>query len=1316
MNHIKLGGWGAGALVWLFGYAPLCSALTFTPLSRDYAMEAARAVTLESHPNAEVVQVDSRHFVVYEKDGTYSEWYESYVKILTEKGRRRYKSVTSSFTIPYNTTEFQLVEVIRADGSVENVDIARNSSEMVEQSQMDANIYDPNNRILRVTIPEVEVGDTVHFIVYDRFDKVRMPDVFSDYVLLEGIDPIVRSEYTVAAPRDMPLRSMELKSEIPGTVTATTEYSGEKILYTWTASNVPRAFEEPQMPKLYTQMQRLLISTIPDWETVSRWYWNLCRPHIEDITPEMEQTVKGLISGIKDPQAKVWEIFQWVSQEVRYLGITVEKDAPGYEPHPVRMTFERRAGICRDKAALLVAMLRIAGFEAYPVLIMNGPKKDPEVPQPLFNHAVSCIRLEDGTYILMDATDENTPVLFPAYLNNQSYLVASPTGETLLTSPVIPAEQNMMRIDTTGTLDDRGTLKAQTVLRFDGFNDNAYRTFFSRLSCEEREQYIEKIVMRTAPGGILTSCEILPVDMLDTSKPIEVRASFEVKNWAITGDDAVMLPMIRFGRSVGMANILVGKMGLKQRKYPYVTEVACGIRESLRLELGESVGELVSLPDFTNVENEGSSWSTHVSVKDRVLAVDNVFKMKVPEFSPKEYLELQETLKIIEADSRKMPIFRPVPPLDPQVRKLWYSSAQECRPDAIIIDESHEYDVKDEHSWTETRRVRMKVLTYAGVKNYSDLRIRYNPATEKVEVKNAVVTSSSGTETSIDKDEINIMDADWVADAPRYPASRVMVVSLPGVEIGSVIDYTIVRTKTGQPFFSLHGESSLIDSLRIDRGVREHRTIVGLDGVFRYHEPIEKKTVRVRVPEGMKLKTMPSRDSRRLYAWSDLPGEDIAFETFSEGGSRVYEFSASKVPPVFEEDFLPPWYAFNPVAFASSGDWKEYAREVEKRLLKAVSSKDRARRIAKALVKNAQTDMDRIRVIRDYVDRAVKNINTFWHEIPLDCITPADRVLSDGYGNSADRAVVIHAMLSEAGFKPEFVLASWVSPIEELKKPLYEYPAPHWFKGVLVRVRSEGGYIYLNDTDQYAIVGTTGSAGHPCLVLRSGAFETIEPLSDRHADRRDTDISIRLSEDGDIVLTQKRTFYGENYAAFRKQFSEMPPEERKRHHEQLISSISQAAKPLGDYVTRYDQYPGTEELSVQIDSYAVRQDGYLYLKVPGLINILEGVTSDKRENPLYQSGPRNARISVDVLLPDGIKACELLPPDGFRVWMGSGGGISMETSVTEAGNGRKYDVVRIVQDVDIDPVIVPPSRYPDLLDSQRVISHPSSNLILMRMR
>ncbi|WP_218060823.1 hypothetical protein, partial [Aeromonas sp. EERV15] len=144
-------------------------------------------------------------------------------------------------------------------------------------------------------------------------------------------------------------------------------------------------------------------------------------------------------------------------------------------------------GVCRDKAALLVAMLRLAGFESYPVLIHSGPKKDKEVPQPYFNHAITCVRNEDGTYKLMDSTDESTQRLMPSYLNDCSYIVAAPYGETLLESPVEPAENNMLKITTKAQIDKNGSYKAESTLVFEGINDNAYRGAFLRKKPEQRK-------------------------------------------------------------------------------------------------------------------------------------------------------------------------------------------------------------------------------------------------------------------------------------------------------------------------------------------------------------------------------------------------------------------------------------------------------------------------------------------------------------------------------------------------------------------------------------------------------------------------------------------------------------------------------------------------------------------------------------------------------------------------------------------------------------------------------------------------------------
>ena len=46
------------------------------------------------------------------------------------------------------------------------------------------------------------------------------------------------------------------------------------------------------------------------------------------------------------------------------------------------------------------------------------------------------------------------------------------------------------------------------------------------------------------------------------------------------------------------------------------------------------------------------------------------------------------------------------------------------------------------------------------------------------------------------------MDAEWAGSAPRYPAAKTLVVSLPGVEVGSVIEYKVKRVCKDRPFFA----------------------------------------------------------------------------------------------------------------------------------------------------------------------------------------------------------------------------------------------------------------------------------------------------------------------------------------------------------------------------------------------------------------------------------------------------------------------------------------------------------------------------------
>src|SRR5207302_1235258 len=228
-------------------------------------------------------------------------------------------------------------------------------------------------------------------------------------------------------------------------------------------------------------LQRLLVSTTPDWQAVSKWYAGVCQPHLDTTTPEMKKTVADLTAHTTDSTDKIKAVFHYVSKKIRYMGLTPEKDRPGFEPHDVKLTFNNKYGVCRDKAALLVAMLKEAGFDAFPVLVNVGMKRDKEVPEPAFNHAIVGVELKKGEHILMDPTAENTKELLPAYECDQSYLLCRPEGDTLRTSPIIPPEENMMRIKTTATLNAAGTLEARSELSSEGMNDNQYREAFSRM-------------------------------------------------------------------------------------------------------------------------------------------------------------------------------------------------------------------------------------------------------------------------------------------------------------------------------------------------------------------------------------------------------------------------------------------------------------------------------------------------------------------------------------------------------------------------------------------------------------------------------------------------------------------------------------------------------------------------------------------------------------------------------------------------------------------------------------------------------------------
>jgi transglutaminase-like putative cysteine protease len=1230
-------------------------------LDRAAELAAAAEVTQAKYPDADDVLVDDFIFVRYEADGTSVTYDETWTKVLTDKGRQDNERMSLGFDEAYSKVSFDLLEVIKPDGRAVPVDVTAQSRVTTQSGQMAENIYDPNLKTLEVGIPGLAVGDILHYRAIHTTFKARVPNTWSDWTELESTSPIRHFVYEVSGPKELPLRSIALKDEVPGTVSFSKSEPDDRILYRWVAHDVPRMYEEPRMPPIYTCVQRLLVSTIGDWREISRWYWNLSLPHYTP-TDEMKATVAELTKDLTDRRKKIEALFKFVSQKVRYMGITLEKESPGYEPHDVRITFDNKYGVCRDKAALLVEMLRLADIEAFPVLIEVGPKKDPDVPQPYFNHAIAAAREPDGSYLLMDPTDENTRELFPAYLSNDSYLVATPEGETLKTTPIVPATENLMRIETTGRVNAAGDLTAESVLHFDGINDNAYRDFFSRTPPEERRQFFEGLVRRTATGARLTRFELTPSDLTDTASPLTARLWFEARGLPITNGQTLMLPLPGIGARVGLVNFILGGVGLEKRKYPLVTDIACGLEERLTLK-AEDLGATLALPAYDAVENDAVSFSESLARDGETLTRQEKFLLKVVEFTPAQYLTLKGALRTMEYDERQKAIFAALQP----------------PADAEILSDRTEIELADAHSWTETEAVRLKVLTYGGKKRNSEIKFAYNPVWAELTLEGATVTNPDGSVHAAKKEEQNLMDAEWVGSAPRYPAAKLLVVSLPGVEIGSVIEYQVKRLFRDRPFFAA----------RV---------------AFRGMNPVRLRTLSVTVPAGVQLAVQP-RFEGALRAQSE-----------SLDGAMRYEWSVADQPAVQSEMLLPPSWAYLPTVCLSAGNWRSYGAEVQARLIEAASGQKDAQRRAKELIRGAADDAARITAIRNFVARHMRAAGPGLDELPLSAVTPADRTLQEAYGNSADRAVLLHAMLRAAGFRPAFILASGTNVVPRVRPPLDGAPSPADFSEVLVRVRLDGRDVYLNDTDEYAALGATGHDGRYGLGLDAGKLFTLRAWPEMR-DRSEEDFAVTVQADGEAVIRKRTNYYGSAYAEARRRFAEMVPEERRRYFQNAVAEISQAAVAEGDLETEFDSYPGVEQFTVRVPRYAIGVGDYLYLTMPESLRDAFGFRSETRENPILWPGPRRIAIRTLLTLPQEFARLILQPPDIEWKAPQDAGTIRVlsyrkKEDAAQAGSSGGDAAYVIEQTLNLSPALIPATDYDGLLSIQRLLNHPSARTIL----
>jgi len=689
----------------------------------------------------------------------------------------------------------------------------------------------------------------------------------------------------------------------------------------------------------------------------------------------------------------------------------------------------------------------------------------------------------------------------------------------------------------------------------------------------------------------------------------------------------------------------------------------------------EALGPALRIPEPTRIERPGIRFALQTAADGEQLSGALSCHIEQPEFTPAEYGGLRATLQEMQVAARKRPAF---------------DAISGARADVRVLSLRSRFDLDDSRSWTHTETQVTQVLTYAGKKKSSELAIAYNPAWQTADLVSATISNANGAVFTVSDREINRMDAAWVGGAPRYPAAKTLIVNLPGVETGSVIT-TVTRVT--------------------QRDATRFAVMAAFGGL----NPVSEETVEISTPPGLALHTR---------SFNAAPIVETVRE---ENGRAVHRWTVGPQPATTDEPSLPPWWAFKPAVLAATGAPRDGLAEIRAAFERAMRRQPAAAAKARALAREAGSDDAALTAIRDFVLRSIRLAGPAFTSLPPECaVTPADQTLAEGYGHSADRSILLATMLRAAGFDAEPVL---LNPQRKRPASLFEAAQPFEsvssFSGALVRVNrrrsplarllNRGGDpppLYLGDGDPYSIIGSTAFDDHPILALDGS--ETRVEIAPEFRDRSQADWHLALDGSGTATITVTNWYFGAACGLFRRQYAELQPEDRRRHHLELVNGISRGAEAVGELVTALDAYPGYRTFTVRAAQYAVRDGNALTLLLPDAPLAALALHADRRFSPMLLDQTRDHAWTCAVTLPAGLAtAVPVQPPAVALNLPGDAGRVTGSSSRETAADGAER--LRYERRVQIVPALLPAECHPSLLEINRILLNPAMRTVMISL-
>ncbi len=407
--------------------------------------------------------------------------------VLNEKGQRR----LSEFRVPSSSSfRLEVAETIQPDGHRQEATSIRRGV---------------------IHLPSLEPGSLIHVAYsYHSASRTWMQDHYADSFSFQGPDPVRRSRWVLALPAERKLHIQQRGQWIEHRV----ERQADTRIHTWTATDVPMLHSEPWRPPLRELRAAVYVSTVPDWATLARWHNSLLQDQFE-IDDAIRAKTDELVAGLQTPAEKLEAVYRFVAKQIRYLDNDV--GIFGKKPNQAVNVFANRFGDCKDKATLMIAMLRHLGLEAHYAAVRTreaGPIFW-QVPYAQTNHIITYLPAQPGlpSARFVDATASyNNVDYLPERDQGLKALVLTGDGHELVETPDLGPEASTRRVTLSAHLTEDQGLSVQATESWRGWFATRLRTDL-HTEGKRTEVFARKVSARF-PGATLGPVRFSGLDEL----------------------------------------------------------------------------------------------------------------------------------------------------------------------------------------------------------------------------------------------------------------------------------------------------------------------------------------------------------------------------------------------------------------------------------------------------------------------------------------------------------------------------------------------------------------------------------------------------------------------------------------------------------------------------------------------------------------------------------------------------------------------------------------------------------------------------------